>query len=242
MGFFMRGFIVIVLVLLVMPLIAACSTVVNGQTQTIRVETPGAQEAECTLDNGNKYKAYNGTTLTIMRSHKDLVVHCFAAGNREKTITVESGTNDWAIGNVATGIVPGLAYDHYSGAMFEYPSVITVDFIGVPTRGFELPEYHNRDAPNPYMQGIENYGPAQAMKQGEEWNTAPVIERRTPENSNPFQGSSAQPPQAAASSVSTAMMAPVPAQPMPSQATPVMRGGTAEELTRSMNPSVFGQQ
>jgi len=233
----MRGFVLGVMALLVMPLIAACSTVVNGQTQTVRLETPGAQEAECSLDNGNKYKAYTGATITIMRSHKDLVVDCFAAGNRQKTITVKSDTTDWAFGNVATGIVPGLAYDHYSGAMFEYPSVITVDFIGVPTRGFELPDYHNRDVPNPYAVGIENYGPAQLMKNEDRGQAATVIERRTPQSSNPFEPVQKVVP-APVQSPETSGVAPVVQRP---SAMPVLRGGSAEELTRSMNPSVFGQ-
>jgi hypothetical protein len=155
-------------------LAGACGTVMEGQTQEVTLYTPGASESKCTLDNGNRYTAVNGETVNVMRSNKDMIVECYAAGNRYKKVIVPSGLNKWAAGDVGTGVVPGVAIDHLYGGLYAYNSPIMVDFGNVPTHGFETPDYHNKDAPNPYNQPIESYaastpkasGDANSMKRG----------------------------------------------------------------------------
>ncbi len=208
--------------------------------QEITLATPGANEARCTLDNGVKYAAEPGETLQIMRSQHDLVVDCYAAGNRHKTITVPSGYNNWSTANIANGVAPGMAFDHLSGGMYDYPPVITVDFVGIPTYGYELPAYHNKDAPNPYNRAIEDYGPNTPRIPGDSSYMKRDVEKRSIEelNSNPFsvKGGAAPSPVSSAASPAASMSAPA---ERPKITTPGAVSHDAESLTRSMNPSVF---
>jgi len=122
--------------------LSACGTIINGQTQAVTVETPGAENAQCTIHNGgNKYDAYTGQTINIRRSNNELVVNCKAAGNREQTVYVKREANDWVFLNVANGFVPGAAYDFFSGGAFEYPDTISVSFVGQPITAYDAPNY-----------------------------------------------------------------------------------------------------
>lgn len=145
----------------------ACASVVGGQTQDVTILTPGASKARCTLDNGVRYVMETGETLKIMRNEKDIVVDCYAIGNRHRKISIESNNSVWAIGNIATGVIPGVTFDHFSKGLYEYPEIISIDFRGIPTNGFDTPDYHNADAPNPYDQPIESYGPSSAKLPGD---------------------------------------------------------------------------
>lgn len=207
-------------------ILSACGTVIDGQTQTVRIDTPGAYEAECSVNNGVRYTAQNGETIKVQRSSKPLELDCYGSGNRRVLKTVESTFNPWS-----AAIPPGAVYDHFSGGLYEYPSIIAVDFVGVPTHGFELPAYHNKDAPNPYKQTIESYNASTAritedsvyMKRG-------VQKRDAGADANPFAepSSGVSQPDVPAG----AGMTPLP---------PVPKGLNAEALTRSMNPTVFNK-
>ncbi len=127
-------------------LISACSTVIDGQTQPITIETPGAQNALCRVDNGgNRYDAYTGQTINIRRSFNELVVNCKAEANREKTVLVKREANEWVFLNVANGFIPGATYDVLSGGAFEYPDVVTVSFVGMPITAYDVPVYQSNE-------------------------------------------------------------------------------------------------
>jgi len=208
-------------------LLSGCGTMASGATQDIKLVTPGAWNAQCTLDNGVRHKVVTGETITVMRSNNDMIVDCYAPGNRHKQMIVKSGGNAWAIGDVATGVVPGVAFDHYAGGLYEYPDVITVDFVGTPTIGFELPDYHNKDAPNPYAQSIEPYTIGAARTVSDNYLRRGV-QRRDSSSTNPFAASDAEAAVSAPSKPAVAAAKP---------ATP--SGKDAESLTRSANPDVF---
>lgn len=167
----------------------ACASLVSGQTQDVTLLTPGASKARCTLDNGVRYVVETGETIKIMRNEKDIVVDCYALGNRHRKISIESNGNDWSIGNIATGVVPGVTFDHFAKGMYEYPEIITVDFRGLPTQGFETPDYHNKDAVNPYEQPIESYGASSAKLPGDDDIIKTPAKRKYPKESTaPVQG------------------------------------------------------
>lgn len=223
----------------------------EGATQEVRLDTPGAQEAECTLNNGVRYIGTSGQTLNIKKSRIPLTVECYGSGNRYKQVIVESHDSDWALGNVAT-LGTGAVYDHYSGGLYKYPDVITVDFVGMPTKGFELPDYHYNDAPNPYKQSIENFGPTvPKAPSGERSYLKRGIEKRdASKDANPFAsyeaemngGTETVPAMtptsegAAAKTTSTTTTAPA------ANGAPPVWGKDAESLNRAMNPKVFGDQ
>lgn len=222
-------------------LMASCATLIDGQAQDVTILTPGATEAECTLDNGIRYAVVSGETVQVMRNESDIVVECYASGNRYRKMSIESDGNKWAIGNVATGVIPGVTFDYFAKGLYEYPETITVDFVGVPTLGFEMPDYHNKDAPNPYDQPIEYMGPSVPRLDSDKAFLKNEVRKRDRETGNPF----ATQPQPGVSggdgitpmpgSVSGASGGPA-VPPAPSA---VPRGSTAEELNRSMNPNVF---
>ncbi len=224
---------------------AACSSLINGQTQEVTLLTPGATEAECSFDNGVRYPITTGETITIMRNEKAIKIDCYASGNRHRMMTIESDGNDWAIGNIATGIIPGMTFDHFSRGLYEYPETITVDFVGVPTTGFETPMYQNKDAPNPYEQPIEYYGPTTPKQESDKYFLKNEVKKKVRADVDPFSasmgtgsstsssggGDGITPMPGATSKTGGAVVNPS------SSGSP--RGSNAEELTRSANPSVF---
>lgn len=224
-------------------LMSGCASVIDGPTQNITIATPGANEAECYLTNGVKYHAVTGETLRIMRSSRDLVADCYASGDRHKQVVVSSTFNGWGAANVTNAVVPGVTYDHYSGGLYVYPDVLTIDFVGMPTRGFESPAYMNKDAPNPYKQAIEPYSSTTPrLPQDSEYLRRGLEKRSTGVNSNPFSDGAGgagmtDMPAAGGGSGATSESA-VPAM---SPSKPNLSGGTAEELTRSANPAVFNK-
>lgn len=230
----MRAFISPLLVAASLTL-SACGTIAGGQAQEVTLLTPGAYNARCTLDNGNRYVAYTGETIMVMRSGNDMVVDCYADGNRHRTMTIDVDVNGWTVANVANAGA-GVAYDQLSRGLYEYPETITVDFIGVPKRGFELPEYHNKDAPNPYEQSMEYYGPGKTRVPQDTMYLKRGVEKRTESvGSNPFDfmEEESAAPEAPASKTSASAKS--------GTTQPVPKGKTADELTRSMNPAVFNK-
>lgn len=227
-------------------MLGACGTMAEGQTQDVTLRTPGASHARCTLDNGLRYPIETGQTVQIMRSYHAMEVDCYAIGNRHIKKTISPGPNPWSAANVANAGA-GLAYDATSMGLYTYPDVITVDFTGVTAMGYETPDYMNRDTQNPYERGVENMGPTVVQGPDGIEYLPRGIEKRSQMSGNPFSSMKAAEPSAPAPSTNAApAMTPskegaatrssgVPAA-VPS-ATP--SGRTAEELTRSANPTVF---
>lgn len=217
-------------------LLAACGTLISTPTQEVTVNTPGAEESKCTIENGLRYQLNGGQTIRIMRSENDMIVDCYASGNRHRRMKIDVAGNKWSMLNAANGVIPGLAYDHFAKGLYEYPDVVTIDFTGVPVHGFELPAYHDKTMPNPYEQAIENYGPTRPRLESDRTRTHVIVQKVDPKESvidpSLLYDETFPPPvgQGGESTVS---------------GTPGYVGGTqiqgsdAEELTRSANPDVF---
>lgn len=230
-------FIKILPVFAALYLVSGCASIIDGPTQNVTLRTPGATEAECALTNGVKYKIQTDETVRIMRSHRDLVVDCYASGDRHKQMIIESDFNGWGATNVTNGVVPGTTYDHYSGGLYTYPEIITVDFVGMPTRGFETPDYQNKDAPNPYKQAIESYGASTVRIPNDTTYERRGVEKRGANlNTNPFAGDTGN---AGNGGGVMPMPAQTPSVPAMTPSKPNLSGSTAEELNRSANPDVF---
>lgn len=223
--------------------VSGCASLIDGPTQPIRIDTPGASESECHLTNGRKYRLRGGETIRIQRSERDLVIDCYGVGNRYKQVIIPSSLNEWGIANVSNAVIPGVTYDHLSGALYAYPVAVSIDFTGTPAHGFEVPVYHNVDALNPYTQPIERYGASKNALPGD--NTAPpstLQKRETNLNSNPFSVNGTGAGSAAASPSSSLTREPSVSAPpsVPARVTGTPTGRNADELTRSANPDVFG--
>lgn len=150
--------------------LSACASALDSSFQEITLKTPGTDQALCTFENRvMAWQAYSNQTITVQRNKEDLKVFCRAPGNREARVIIDRDLNPWALADIVTGIVPGVTYDHFSGALYDYPDVITIDFASQPIRAMEAPQYDHADAPKVSAQGIENYDPAVAKKDGDKY-------------------------------------------------------------------------
>lgn len=135
----------------------------EGSQQQISFETPGAVGALCDIRigvNGLRYIVRPPQTVWIKKSARDMTVTCQAPGNRIVTETVESEAAPSTLLNIGNGALPGAVYDAESGAMFKYPELISIDFVGVMPVANAMPDYHNLDALDPQNEAtIENMGP-----------------------------------------------------------------------------------
>jgi len=166
-----------------------CASISAGQFQDITVVTPGAENAYCLLYTGvGVYKVNNGETIQITKSDEDMKAECYATDNRKLTMNVDLDAEDSGLLNIANGVLPGLAYDHFSKALYKYPEVIVADFHNVPAKGFE-PAYHAKDRMSPKAAGITYYGPSVPVQEEDKSRSPVTVEKRNQEDlmaNNPF--------------------------------------------------------
>lgn len=217
--------------------LAACSSAIEGNTQDITLLTPGAENAECLLHNRDfKISVASGETRKVQRSEEDLIVECLAPGNRAKTITVENDVTDAGQANVLT-LGLGALYDYADNSLYAYPSVITVDFRDVPVKSYGLPAHHASDLPDPATAPISSYAPSTAKLESDKDKPVGILTKKERFTSSSVFGEEAQ-----NSDFSTSPEISLPSDPgipSPGLSEP---GTTADELTRKMNPQVFGAQ
>lgn len=136
--------------------LSACASINDTPNQEIYVQTPGAKGARCILSTQDfRAIAYPPKPVLMRRMADPLKVTCQAPGNREKTVVVRSHINPTATANALTAVV-GVAYDSVSGALYEYPSPIIVDFRNVRAGPQEMPLYHSADTVSPFDQVNED--------------------------------------------------------------------------------------
>lgn len=172
-------------------LLGACASMISGSEEEITLKTPGTDQAECMMNNGIlNYRVFSNQTVKIQKNNEDLKISCKAPGNRERNLLVRWRLSPWLIADVTTGVVPGAAYDHFAGAAYGYPNVITVDFSKLPARDYPMPEYQRVGLPDPAYQGIEYYGPSMPSQESDKYGTKPMLRKKNVSealnSSNPF--------------------------------------------------------
>lgn len=111
--------------------LTGCASIVNGQNQSLSVETrsggTAVSGANCTLTNnkGVWYVTTPGST-TVNRSYEDLAVRCEKASMEPGLASIKSTTKGMAFGNILFGGIIGAGVDISTGAAYDYPSLITV--------------------------------------------------------------------------------------------------------------------
>ncbi len=161
------------------PLIAlgACSYAIDESIQDITLKTPGAHDAVCYVYvDGLRYRMRPPQTLNISKSGEDLEIDCLAPGNRRRKVYIEPAIEDSFYANAVTGMVPGGAWDFASKAMYAYPDVIEVSFVGIPTKPEDLPAQNNPDIKQPEEYDLEEFSPGDPRLN--EDRNAPVVEVR----------------------------------------------------------------
>ena len=121
------------LLLSVTLLASGCASIVNGQNQSLSVQTrskAGAQVAgaSCKLSNnkGVWFVTTPGTT-TVHRSYESLQLTCEKDGFEPGLLTSKSSTKGMAFGNILFGGVIGAGVDISTGAAYDYPEMIVVE-------------------------------------------------------------------------------------------------------------------
>ena len=113
-------------------LIAGCASIVDGEQQSLFVETrhqdAAVSGAQCRLrnDKGTWFVTTPGS-VTVHRSYQDMVVECSKAGLPTGWASIKSTTKGMAFGNILFGGVIGAGVDIGNGAAYDYPQVIVVD-------------------------------------------------------------------------------------------------------------------
>ncbi len=160
--------------------LGACADLVEGQLQPLTVVTPGAQNAMCVVYTDNiKYRVRPPDTIRINKSSEDLVVDCRAPGNRNQTVVIPAAVSGLTLaGNLPTGLVPGASYDYASGAMFQYPKIVSVDFTGMPVTPEDLPAHNNPDIRQPETYDLEEFLPSSPRLNADKYAIPIELRRR----------------------------------------------------------------
>ena len=108
-------------------LCSGCASIVNGQNQSVSVNTPGCEPAACTLTNekGTWFVNTPGSVV-VRRAYGAMAVSCVKEGFAPGTATIASATKGMAFGNILLGGVIGAGVDIGTGAAYDYPELITV--------------------------------------------------------------------------------------------------------------------
>lgn len=233
-------------------LLASCSTVIDGQIQDVTIETAGADNTLCYMQNREfSFRFYPPQTLKVTKSSDPYTIRCLAPGNREKTLVVEPKVSDNVFWN-ATNVGTGVPVDHLSAAMYELPDKIVINFEGMPAGGYSQPGYNQFFDKNPHLKGMEEFRAGQAALLRDIDAPTTTLQKRegmaegadlisSPEggsgigsgkgSSNGGQGASLMSIEPLPPVVTTLAPPPVPSG---------SRAMSAEDLTRSMNPRIFG--
>ena len=122
----------LVMLLGFVSLTTGCASIVNGQNQSLSVETRQKAKqfvgASCKLSNnkGTWYVTTPGST-TVQRSFEDMSVLCEKDGSDPGIASVKSSTKGMAFGNILFGGFIGAGIDMANGSAYDYPTLITVD-------------------------------------------------------------------------------------------------------------------
>lgn len=170
--------------LLTFVMLGACAYVVEKGYQPLTLRTPGAQDAICDVwADKIRYRFHPPSTRNVKNSREDLVVHCFAPGNRERKIVIRPAIADSFAGNAVTGFVPGAAWDFASGAMFTYPDTVDVDFTTIKPKPMPLPVHNNPDNLQPEDFTLEEFRPGKSYLREDKFRKPIPLKRRVPPGS-----------------------------------------------------------
>lgn len=165
-------------------LLTSCAYTFDKTIQPITIKTPGAQGAVCHVYvDGLRHRMKPPQTININKSKEDLIVECLAPGNRAQTVVIEPAVSDNAFLNTFTGIVPGLAWDSASGALYEYPSIVYVDFTNLALKPEPLPAQNNPDIRQPEEYNLEEFRSKQPRLNSDKYAVPVEIQKRQPQQS-----------------------------------------------------------
>ncbi len=163
--------------------LASCGYAIETQTQDIRIETPGAENAVCYMFVDDlKYKVRPPQTMKVTKSRADLVVDCMAPGNRRQKVIIKPTASKFAYPE-APLILP-LAWDLVSSSAFVYPSLVTVDFTYAQISPEALPAQNRPDVKQPEEYPLEEILPGSPVLNSDKYATPMEFKPREKPNSS----------------------------------------------------------
>lgn len=137
--------------------LASCGYAFESSNQEVTVLTPGAQNAYCdAYIEKLRYQIHPPQTLNMHKSDQPMILKCVAPGNRRIELDVPAKVSARAV----WGSPAGMAWDYASKSLFQYPSVIAVDFSQVPAVAEEPPKHNAPDIQAPETHDLEEIKPS----------------------------------------------------------------------------------
>ena len=109
-------------------ILSGCNTFFQGSFQKIFIDTPGVEDADCTLrTEKNKYRVLTPNSVLVERSHLPMTVTCEKVGYSTGVAEVKSKifVNSSAR-KFYNKFLPGSIYDIASNSIYSYPDTVTV--------------------------------------------------------------------------------------------------------------------
>jgi hypothetical protein len=109
-------------------LLSGCATITKGTQQTITISTDPAG-AVCDLTRDAKPLAVVNPTpgsIPIEKAMGSISILCKKPGYQDAAGALASEFQAWTFGNIILGGLIGIAVDAASGAMHEYPTMVTI--------------------------------------------------------------------------------------------------------------------
>ena len=112
---------------LLLPLLAGCSTVIDGTSQTIRVNAdPMGARCVLTRDATVIAELTAPGRVVVEKDKRDIQAVCMAEGYDDKLVTLRSGIAPATFANIVGTLGVGWTVDSLTGADNSYPEVVTV--------------------------------------------------------------------------------------------------------------------
>lgn len=158
--------------------LSGCAYAIERSIQEVTIETPGAQDAVCHVYvDKTRYKYEPPQTMTISNSKEDMIVDCYAPGNRHRKVVIAPQVAKSSSWNVLSGGA-GYAWDSLSGALYKYPDTVYVDFTRLPITPESLPAQNNPDIRHPDSYDLEEFRPSQPRLREDRDYVPTQIEKR----------------------------------------------------------------
>jgi len=120
---------------------SACSSITAGSIQSVTINTD-PQGAKCQIKREGIVVGYVNPTpnsVTVEKSKYDLSILCTKDGYEPSAQMLPSKLEDMTFGNVLFGGLIGVGVDAATGAINEYPNMITIPLTPQNTNSFHPP-------------------------------------------------------------------------------------------------------
>ncbi len=102
--------------------LSSCATITRGTTQAVAINTPGVNDAQCTLLSSTIGTVTVNTpgVVTLPKGSESVTIRCSKPCYSDGSGILSSNMESMAMGNVVAGGVIGLGVDAATGAMNKY--------------------------------------------------------------------------------------------------------------------------